>query len=137
MLLVQVWRRTEADEELRAIRVRARVGHRQEAAVRVRVPDLFVVKLVAVDAHASGTVPVCRVTALRHKALDNAVEDVALIVQILVVSLTRADDAEILRGQRHCLAEELEDDASSEVGLLLVADRDVEEGLLILWVELR
>ena len=136
VFLVQVRSRTKTDEELRTIRVRTRVGHRQEAAVSVRVPDLFVVELVAVDAHTSGAVLVCRVTALRHEALDDSVENVALIVQVLVVSLARADDAEILRSQRHRLAEEFEDNTPGEVRLLLVADRNIEEGLLILWVEL-
>ena len=51
------------DEELRAVRVRARVRHGQDAGVSVRVPDLLILELVAVDADAAGAVLLRRVAA--------------------------------------------------------------------------
>ena len=74
---------------------------------------------------------------MRHEALNDAVEDVALVVQVWAASLAGADHAEVFSRQRHCFGEELEDDAALEIRLFVIAYLDVEEGLLVLWVEVR
>merc|ERR1712224_175201 len=59
---------TRADEELRSVRVGARVGHREAAGPAVAKVKILVLELVAVDRLAAGTVLVGEIAALAHEA---------------------------------------------------------------------
>mmetsp|Transcript_3679 Transcript_3679/g.6258 ORF Transcript_3679/g.6258 Transcript_3679/m.6258 type:complete len:270 (+) Transcript_3679:43-852(+) len=136
VLLVEVGRGSEADEELGAVGVFAGVGHGEDSLVGVGEPDLLVLKLLAVDAVASSPVLVGDVSSLRHESLDDPVEDVALVV-VVGSLLSRADGPEVLGSLWHLLGEDLEDDPLLlRCGLALTRDLDVEVGLCVLWVEL-
>jgi hypothetical protein len=47
---------------------------------------VLILELLAVDALASGPISLCEITALDHEALDNTVEDRALVVKWLAGS---------------------------------------------------
>ena len=49
VLLIQVGRRPETNKELAAVGVGPSVGHRQQSLVGVRVPNLLIIELFAVD----------------------------------------------------------------------------------------
>ena len=103
----------EGDEELRPIGVLARIRHREEARGGMREPDTLIVEFVTVDGLSASAVLVGDVTALHHEALDDSVEDVALVMKSLAL-LTCADHAEILCCLRNLLGEQLEDDSTGE-----------------------
>ena len=72
--------RNVRDEELRAVRVRAGVRHREDArAVVSEVGMEFVVELIT-GAAATGA---GRVAALNHKVGDDAVEDQAVVKTVV------------------------------------------------------
>ena len=97
----------EGDEELRPIGVLARIRHREEARGGMWEPDALIVEFVTVDGLAASAILVGDVTALHHEALDDPVEDVALVMKSLTL-LTCADNAEILCSLRDLLGEQLE-----------------------------
>merc|ERR1719379_3228576 len=134
VLPVQVRRLRRADEELRAVRVRPRVRHRQaaRAGVLARLArEGLIRELGAVDRLAAGAVAAREVAALAHEARDHAVERAALEVQRLAALagalLTRAQRTEVLRRLRHRVREELHDDAPGA----LAADGHVEVDLRV------
>src|SRR3954470_6939045 len=85
------------DEELRAVGVRAGVGHRQRAA-----DDLVLVELVLELVAGAAGARALRAAALEHEVLDHAVEDEA------VVEAVRRELAEVLDRLRGVVVEELE-----------------------------
>src|SRR5436190_4127383 len=87
------------DEELRAVRVRPGVGHRQRAA-----RDLVVVDLVLERVARAAGPGALRAPALDHEVGDDAVEDQA-VVEALAGELLEVRD-----GLRRVLVEELEAD---------------------------
>ena len=87
------------DEELRAVRVGAGVGHRQRAP-----DDLVVVELVLEGVAGTAGAGALRAPALDHEVLDDAVEDEP------VVEALGGELAEVLDGLGGVLVEQLEDD---------------------------
>ena len=81
MLLVQVRSRPEANEELRQIGVEARVSHRKNTLVSVRVPYLLILKFLAVDTLSTGFILICGVSILSHETLDNSMENDIFVVE--------------------------------------------------------
>ena len=127
---------TVDDEELRAIGVRASVCHRQHALMRMRIPDLFILKLIAIDANAARAVASCGITTLHHEVADNAMEAVVLVAKLRAF-LACTESTEILSSLRHILIKDFEDDTTFLVAIFaLLANRDVEVGLYIVRLEL-
>src|SRR5690606_12622764 len=98
--VVQPRRRADGDEELRAVRARAGVGHRQQVGpVELQLGVELVLELVAGAAGAGAE----RATALDHEALDDPVEAEAVVepaggllaalgVDVLLRALRQADE---------------------------------------------
>ena len=132
-----MWGLNEAEEELGSVGVWSSIGHRKDALVRVRVPNLLVVEPIAVDAHATSAISSRGVTSLHHEVINDPVEAVALVV-ILLSLLSCAECAEVLCRLGHSLVEKLKDNSALLVALFsFLTDCDVEEGLLVILVELR
>ena len=89
MFAVEVRRRPERDEELRAVRVAPRVGHREdaEAIVLQRKRAGLIVELITRTAPTSPR----RITALSHEVFQHAVERGA------VVKTITSEDASTIR----------------------------------------
>ena len=139
MLSVEVWGRTEADEELRAVRVGTSVGHRQDTLLGVRVPDLLVFEFLTVDALASSAIMICEVTALRHESFDDSVEN-TLLVPVVITFLHGTELTEVLSSLWDLLGKDLEDNPA----LLLLFSRsifatnfNIHEGLYVFGIVLR
>ena len=88
------------DEELRAVRVLARVRHGEDAGLGVLEGEVLVLELFAVDGLAPGAVAAGEVTSLQHELRDDAVEGGALVVEGLaraaLALLAGAERAEVL-----------------------------------------
>ena len=93
-----------ADKELAAVGVGAGVGHGEDSGSGVLQLEVLVLKLVAVDGLASGSVVVGEVAALAHEVGDDAVEGGALVAEAL---LSGAEGAEVLSGARNDVGAEL------------------------------
>lgn len=101
MLIVDPGALVKSDEELRAIRVRPAGSHPQQPTVCVAQPAMeLVLEVAAVDRISAGA---CarRITCLRHKILDDAMENAAIIVAL------EAKLDEVAAGERSLLAPEL------------------------------
>ena len=72
-----------SDEELGAVGVGARVGHGQRARGGVGERKVLVREFRAVNRLAAGPCPLREVAALQHEVGDDAVEDGALVGQVL------------------------------------------------------
>ena len=95
MSSVEPWRRLESDEELRAVRISARVGHREKVWLRVVQVEVFVIELVSVDRLATCAISSSEVTTLSHEASDDSVESASLEAEAF---LTSAELLEVLGG---------------------------------------
>ena len=101
----------------------------------MRQPNLLISKLLAVNALATGSVSSCRITALHHEAIDDAMEAVVLVVELRSL-LACAERAEVLGRLRHLLVKDLKDyTARLESILSLFANSDIKEGLDVLRAE--
>ena len=92
--------RDEAEEELRAVRVGASVGHGEDASASVPHGEVLIVELATVDGLATTAITSGEVAALGHEAGDDTVELAALEVEVLALGahalLTGAEGTEIL-----------------------------------------
>lgn len=80
MLAIQPLRGRQRYEELRSVRVRARVGHRQNAGAAVlQIRMDLVGELLTVDTGAAAT-GAGRIAALDHEVADDAMEDGVVVV---------------------------------------------------------
>ena len=110
------------DEELRAVRVRAGVGHRKQTRLGVLQLEVLVGKLGTVDRLATGAVAGGKVTTLKHKVRDHTVEVRAGVSEAL---LARAEGTEVGSRLGHHIVKELELDGAERSAVL----RDVEENV--------
>ncbi len=101
--------RDGGQEELRAVGVRASVGHGQQTWLVVLEDEVLVLELLAVDGLATGAVLTGEVTTLQHKVRDDTVERTALVAEAL---LAGAQGAEVLARARHLLRVQLHDNAA-------------------------
>ena len=107
VLAIQPRRGLGADEKLRAVSIRSRVGHGHDARLGVLELEVLVVELLPVDGLAAGAVPVGEVAALAHEFGDDPVEGRAPIAKAL---LPGAEDFEVLAGFGHVFVVEADDD---------------------------
>merc|ERR550532_658758 len=91
VLAVQPLRLHRAQEELRSVRVRAGVGHRQDAGSSVLELEVLVSELLAVDRLAACAVASREVTALAHEVGDHPVERASLVSESLLSSAQCAE----------------------------------------------
>ena len=82
VLAVEPWRGDGDDEELGAVGVGPRVGHRQGPPARVPSHEVLVRELLAVDGLAPGAVALGEVAALAHELGDDPVERAPFVVQV-------------------------------------------------------
>ena len=80
VVVVEVRMLRVRDEKLAAIRVRARIGHREDAACRVRVLGPQLIVEFSAPNRLATLAAAGRVAALQHEALHVAVEERAVIV---------------------------------------------------------
>src|SRR5262245_11273211 len=109
VLAVEPGRDHGRDEELRAVGVRAGVGHGEEERPVVFALEVLVVELGAVDGLAAGSVVVGEVTSLEHELGDDAVKARSLVAKPL---LMRAERPEVLGGLWYDVVVQFHDDAS-------------------------
>mmetsp|Transcript_34881 Transcript_34881/g.96257 ORF Transcript_34881/g.96257 Transcript_34881/m.96257 type:complete len:374 (+) Transcript_34881:339-1460(+) len=115
MLAVEPRARHSRDEELRAICIRAGIGHRQcERSVVLQSPMELVLELATPNAFSACAIAL-RVAALDHEALDHPVEDRVVVIPVLRVH------GEVFHRFRALLEEQLHHD---------VTHRGVDRGLL-------
>jgi len=112
VLAVQPRRLDGAEEELGSVRVRAGVGHGQNAAAGVLQCEVLIGELLSIDALAAGAVAAREVTALAHEVGDDTVESRSLVTETLLAS---AQSTEVLGGARHDVGTESHLDASGRV----------------------
>ena len=133
VLAVQVRRGHRRDEELRAVGVGARVGHREQSGARVLDHEVLVRERAAVDGHGAGAVAGKDVAALQHEAADHAVEGHALVRQRRVIDAAAVaasrQGAEVGRCLGHDVVVELELNAAKGRLAGLDVEEDVGEGL--------
>lgn len=100
MLAVEEIARLAGDEELASVCVGARVGHAEQARGIVFELEVFIVKLVAIDAQTSCAVGIEKVASLTHKITDDSVKDGVLVALRLVVQsvLARAELTKVFGG---------------------------------------
>ena len=70
----------ESDEELRSIRIRSSIGHRQETFVGMWVPNLFIIESVSVYRLASCAITMGGVASLHHEPFNHSVHIVAFVM---------------------------------------------------------
>ena len=129
VLAVQPLGLHRAQEELRAVRVRASICHGENSGAGVLLLEVLVSELLAVDGLSTGAVSIREISALAHEVRDHTVEFAALEVErfaLLAHSLlSSAQGAEVLGGLRHDVGIQLHDDSAGS----LASNRDVEEHL--------
>jgi len=129
MLAVQPGRLHRGEKELRAVRVRARVRHRQHAGAGMLEGEVLVGELLAVDRLAASSIMVGEVTALAHEVRDDTVEGRALEAEAL---LAGAQGAEVLSRARHHVRAELEDNSADLLAIGGHVEENTRQGHLFL-----
>lgn len=131
MFLVQVRSWAETNEELRSICVRASVSHRQNTLVSMRIPNLFILKLLSVNTLTTGSVLICGISSLSHKSFNNPVEDDVLIV-IWWTFFAHTDLSEIFSCFWDLLCEQFKYYSS----FFSIFNLNVKECLCIFWIKI-
>lgn len=137
MLLVQFRSLTEADVELRAVAVRPIVCHGEGTCVRVRVPNLLVIEFVAINTNATSAIAFGSVSSLGHEAPDDAVEDIAFVVQLWGSFFASTNCAEVLCRQWHRLTKNFKDNATLELNGVWWSDANVKIRLNVFRIKVR
>jgi len=122
VLAVQPGSHDRADEELRTVRVRASIGHGEDARLGVLQGEVLVGKLLAVNGFTTGAIAAREVATLDHEVRDDSVELAALKTESL---FARAEGAEVLGRLGDDIGEERELNATSR----RAADGNVEVNL--------
>lgn len=114
MLVIEPLARGAGDEELAAVGVRAAVGHGQQARGGVVLGKVLIIKLVAVDAGASGSITTDYISPLDHKILDDSVEGGPFVTHRVALSpkLASAELPKVLSGPWGDICKELHLDAA-------------------------
>jgi len=127
MLAVQPVCNDSRNKELRAVRSRTSISHRQHERLGVLQLEVLISELLAIDALATSAVSAGEVASLAHKILDNAVEARALVVKGLAglahALFASAQCTEVFGRLWNNICEEFEDNAASRS----TADRNVKE----------
>ena len=93
-------RADECHEELRSVRVRSRVGHRQNTRALMLVLEVLVWELVSVDRLTACAISASEVTTLGHEPWDNSMESAPFEVKRLSTAsntvLASAEGSEVL-----------------------------------------
>lgn len=106
MVPIQPRRRRQRQKELAAVRAGPGIGHAENARARVlQVLADLVLKLFTVDAGAAAACA-CRIAALHHEVLDDAVEDGVVVVA------ARRESGEVFAGARRVGVVELHGDGA-------------------------
>ena len=84
-----------AQEKLAAVRIWARIGHRENPRTGVLELEVFVGKLLAVDGFPTSSVLAGKVATLAHELGDDTVEWRSFVTEAL---FTGAQSAEVFRG---------------------------------------
>lgn len=137
VLAVEVGARHVADEKLGAVRVWARVGHRDQTLVRVLYPDPLVSELGSVDALVPLAVGSHDFTSLHHE-LGNDSLDLSALVKEVLAHLSSAEGPEVLDRLGQQVLEQLNDNSLLFVALFArLLDLNVHPGLDMVWRERR
>merc|ERR1719476_983324 len=116
-----------AQKELRAVGVRAGIGHGQDAGASVLEHEILVGELASIDGLAASAVASGEVASLAHEVRDDPMESAALEVQWLArlprALLASAEAPEVLDGFGGNVTAELHDDSSCAIP----PDRHVKE----------
>jgi len=107
------------DKELGSVRVRASVGHGQQASFFVPELKVLVTEFLAVDGLATGAIVSGEITALKHELRDHTVETGACIAEAILAS---RELSEVSCGFGDFVVKQLENDSTSR----LTVDGDVE-----------
>jgi hypothetical protein len=76
-------RRAQRNEKLAAVGVGARISHAHLVGLIMKDRKILVVKCMSIDGLATGAVTLCKIAALNHEIIDDAVERGAFVVQRL------------------------------------------------------
>lgn len=72
----------ECYKELRAIRIRASIGHWQQPFLRVRKEVWLVIKFMPVNTFPTCSILICNVASLHHKILNYPMKNISFIPQL-------------------------------------------------------
>mmetsp|Transcript_29773 Transcript_29773/g.97013 ORF Transcript_29773/g.97013 Transcript_29773/m.97013 type:complete len:315 (-) Transcript_29773:26-970(-) len=126
VLVIEMPRGAEEDEELTVVRVRARIRHRKQPSLCVPVRKGFVLEITAVYALPACAVPACNIPSLRHEPIDDSVEKASDEVEsdagAPAAALSRAERPKVLSRLGHVARKELDREATDA----FAADGDVE-----------
>jgi len=96
----------------------------------MRIPDLLIIEFFTINTLATSTIAVREITALRHKALDNSMENTVFVAKTFTM-LHCTQLSEVFCSFWYLLREDLKDNATFFFFFTLVADLNIEESLYI------
>mmetsp|Transcript_75896 Transcript_75896/g.158259 ORF Transcript_75896/g.158259 Transcript_75896/m.158259 type:complete len:672 (+) Transcript_75896:34-2049(+) len=106
VLAIEPGTRDSGDEELRPVRVRARIRHgEREGTIVLEGPVEFVLEFASPNTFSASAIALW-ISSLDHEALDDSVEDDAVVITIVRMN------SEILDCLRALLVKQLDDDVS-------------------------
>jgi len=100
--------------------------------VSMRIPNLFVIEFVSINAHSSSSVLISNITTLCHEALNNSMEEITFIVWTF---LSSTDCSEIFSCLGNLFCEKLKNNSFFLFLIFRISNLNVKENLRIFWVE--